>query len=175
MTRSTGPLKIVVGGKKIRLQSTDKRPTPWTRERLEKTPYLDPVIEEQLESKLEKLNVGLHVDKLQFGVYFRRPGDPITKSRLFSNEYEISHTDKGAGMLEFEYKVKLIRIRVRILNPCWWRTLDDATFIQLGNPMTDELASNVVINFHNIRKMATGIDYGNPCNDLIFPPHSIGR
>jgi RNA-dependent RNA polymerase len=39
---------------------------------------------------------------------------------------------------------------------------------QLGNPMVDEIAQNVVITFANIRKMARGFDYGHPCNGSYY-------
>jgi RNA-dependent RNA polymerase len=89
------------------------RPDPRTKERLDKTLYLNPEIEEELETKLEKLNVGIHVNKLQTGVYYRRPGDSITMHRLFSVEHEIAYGDRSAGLLQFEYKRKLIRLTVR--------------------------------------------------------------
>lgn len=103
---------IRIDGRKIQLHISSKRPDPKTKERLEKTLYLNPEIEEELEAKLEKLNVGLHVDRIQFGVYYRRPGDNVQASRLFSKEYEVSYANKSAGLLAFEYTHKLIRIRV---------------------------------------------------------------
>ena len=81
---------------------------------LEKTPYLPPEIEEEREEKMQKLNVGLHVDKVQFGVFYRIPGDSPKASRRFSNEYELSHRDRSAGFLQIEYDHKLIRIQVRV-------------------------------------------------------------
>lgn len=148
-----GTQKIRVNGRKIYMNISQRKPDHRIKERLEKTLYLNPEIEEELEAKLEKLDVGLHVDKLQFGVYYRRPGDSFKSSRLFSNEYEISHRNKSAGLLQFEYTHKLIRIR-------------------LGDPMTEQLAHNVVIAFANIRKVAMGLDFGNPfiCFELLVPP-----
>ena len=84
---------------------------------MEKTLYLNPEIEEELEAKLEKLNVGIHVDKLQIGVYFRRPGDDATKHRLFSVEHVIAPKTRSAGILQFEYERKLLRLVVSIM----WR------------------------------------------------------
>ena len=97
---------------KLLFSRTQNRPSRWVKERLEKTLYLNPEIEEALEDKLLKLNVGLHVEKLQFGVYYRNPGDTTRISRLFSVEYEVKYADRSAGMLEFEYKHKAIRITV---------------------------------------------------------------
>ncbi|EKM55297.1 uncharacterized protein PHACADRAFT_173398 [Phanerochaete carnosa HHB-10118-sp] len=148
-----GVHKVRVNGRKVHMNISPRKPEARVKERLEKTLYLNPEIEEELEAKLEKLDVGLHVDKLQFGVYYRRPGDSVKTSRLFSNEYEISHVNKSAGLLHFEYTHKLIRIR-------------------LGDPMTEQLAHNVVITFANIRKLAIGLDFGNPfvCFELLVPP-----
>ncbi|CDO73610.1 hypothetical protein BN946_scf185014.g80 [Trametes cinnabarina] len=144
---------IVINGKKLRLFRAKKPPTRSLRETLDKTPYLEPDEEEKREEKLRRLDIGLYVDRVQFGVFYREPKDPMTAPRIFSNEYEISHKDKGAGLLWFEYDHKLIRI-------------------QLGDKMTEEIGSNVAITFSNVRKLAIGIDYGNPfvCFDLLTPP-----
>ncbi|KAI0362487.1 RdRP-domain-containing protein [Trametes cingulata] len=144
---------IVINGRKMRLFRGKKAPGRALKETLEKTPYLEPDEEEKHEDKLRRLDIGLHVDKVQFGVFYRRPEDPMTAPRIFSNEYEISHRDKGAGMLWFEYDHKLIRI-------------------QLGDRMTEEIGSNIAITFSNIRKVAIGMDFGNPfvCFDLLTPP-----
>ncbi|GJE87096.1 RdRP-domain-containing protein [Phanerochaete sordida] len=148
-----GTHRVRVGNRKVHMSMSQRKPDHRIKERLEKTLYLNPEIEEELATKLEKLDVGLHVDKLQFGVYYRRPGDNVKQSRLFSNEYEVSYVDKSAGLLQFEYTHKLIRIR-------------------LGDPMTEQYAYNVVITFANVRKLATGLDFGNPfiCFELHVPP-----
>ncbi|KAM5531730.1 hypothetical protein V8D89_014579 [Ganoderma adspersum] len=144
---------VLVLGRKIRLFRTKERPSRSLKETLEKTPYLDPGLEEKREEKLRKLNLGLHVDKLQFGVFYRRPQDPMTASRTFSSEFEWSHRDKGAGLMWFEYDHKLIRI-------------------QLGDKMTEEIGSNIAITFANIRRTAIGMDFGNPfiVFELLTPP-----
>ena len=105
---------VLILGRKIRLFRTKERPSRGLKETLEKTPYLDPGLEEKREEKLRKLDLGLYVDKLQFGVFYRRPQDPMTASRIFSSEFEWSHRDKGAGLMWFEYDHKLIRIQVRM-------------------------------------------------------------
>ncbi|TBU35633.1 RdRP-domain-containing protein [Dichomitus squalens] len=144
---------VLVLGRKIRLFRSKDRPSRGLKETLDKTPYLDPALEEKREEKLRKLDMGLHVDKLQFGVFYRRPQDPMTASRIFSSEFEWGHRNKGAGMMWFEYDHKLIRI-------------------QLGDKMTEEIGSNVAITFSNIRRMAIGMDYGNPfiVFELLTPP-----
>ena len=55
-----GTQQIRVGRKKLFLTNSLRRPDPRTKERLEKTLYLNPEIEEELEAKLQKLDVGLH-------------------------------------------------------------------------------------------------------------------
>lgn len=106
---------VFINGRKTRLFRTKNRPGKGLKEQLEKTPYLEPDVEEKREEKLRKLDLGLHVDKLQFGVFYRRPEAPMTAGRIFSNEYEVSHRDKGAGLLWFDYDHKIIRIQVRLL------------------------------------------------------------
>lgn len=97
------------------MKMASSRPDARTKERLEKTLYLNPEIEEELEAKLEKLNVGIYVNKLQFGVFYRRPGDGFHKHRVFSVEHEIAPADGSAGLLQFEYNRKLLRLTVSIL------------------------------------------------------------
>ena len=108
---------IRMNGRKLFLSGSPNKPDPRTRERLEKTLYLNPEIEEKLEDKLYKLNVGLHVEKLQFGVFYKKPEDSPYESRRFSVEHEVAYTNRSAGMLEFEYTRKLIRIVVCITIP----------------------------------------------------------
>lgn len=106
-------LSIEVHGKKIFFHISGKRPMRKKAEILDKTPYLPPDTEEEREKILEKLNERLYVDKLQFGVFYRRADDSTKTSRRFSNEYELSHCDKSAGILYIEYDRKLIRIKVK--------------------------------------------------------------
>ena len=40
---------------------------------------------------------------------------------------------------------------------------------KLGDKMTEEYAYNVVITFANIRKLAIGLDFGNPCRYSHYP------
>lgn len=107
---------------------------------LDKTPYLNPDIEEELQEKKRLLDVSLRVDKVQIGLFYRpAPG----ANRSFSVEWEDHYTEKSLGWLGFEYEHKLIRIR-------------------LGDPMTEQIGSNIVIKFANIRKLAVSHDFGNP-------------
>ncbi|KAI0672875.1 RdRP-domain-containing protein [Trametes maxima] len=123
---------VIINGRKMRLFRAKKMPGRGLRETLDKTPYLEPDEEEKHEEKLYA---------------------SMTAPRIFSNEYEISHRDRGAGLLWFEYDHKLIRI-------------------QVGDKMTEQIGSNIAITFSNIRRLAVGIDFGNPfvCFDLLTPP-----
>ncbi|KZT06990.1 RdRP-domain-containing protein [Laetiporus sulphureus 93-53] len=122
-------------------------------QKLEKVPYVSPDVEEEKEEILRKFDVSLHVDKIQFGVFYQLPGSSSTASRAFSCEFEISHKNKGAGLLRFEYDRKLIHI-------------------QMGDTMTEETAHDIAITFVNIRELTVGLDFGNPfiCFDILTPP-----
>lgn len=104
---------ILVKDRKLRMYKAPKGPPRGLTALLSKTPYLDPDLEEARETTLTKLDIGLHVSKVQFGIFYRQPGAPPTASRLFSNEYEISHQHKSAGILHIEYDHKTIRVQVR--------------------------------------------------------------
>ena len=101
--------------KKLRFRVTGKAPSHSLQATLAKTPYLDPKIEEARETTIAQLDVGIQVDKVQFGVFYRRAQDPPNGYRLFSTEYELSYPKKSAGILQFEYAHKLLRLQVREL------------------------------------------------------------
>lgn len=118
---------------------------------LGRTPFVDPEIEETHERIVESLNVGLRVDRVQFGVLFRTRYDkPV--SREFSAEWSKEFTTRGVAWLRFEYDHKLIRI-----------TLGDST--------TEMLGSSIALNFINIQRMALGYQ-GKPhvVFELLTPP-----
>jgi RNA-dependent RNA polymerase len=78
---------------------------------------------------------------VQVGLFYRpHPG----ANRNFSIEWEASFTDKSLGWLSWEYERKLIRI-------------------QIGDRMTEQIGSSIVIKFSNIRKLGVNYDFGNPC------------
>ncbi|CAL1705570.1 unnamed protein product [Somion occarium] len=145
---------IEVNGRRLGFQKTGNTVNYQLSQTLDKAPYLPPELEEKREDILRKLSTSLHVDKVQFGVFYRRREDGPDSSRRFSNEYELSHRHKGAGLLWFEYEHKLIRV-------------------QLGDPMLEEEAYNIALSFANIKKIALGHDsFGIPflCFDLFVPP-----
>jgi RNA-dependent RNA polymerase len=84
---------------------------------LEKTPYIDPDLEEERQQKLYELQEQLRVDEVQFGVYYRTYPKGQIKTvppRAFSIECKLNYTTKSLGWLGFEYDHKLIRIEVRL-------------------------------------------------------------
>jgi RNA-dependent RNA polymerase len=83
---------------------------------LEKTPYVNPDLEEEREKKLRSLEARLRVDIVQFGTFYR-PTYPSSKDedlppRAFSIEWEGNYVKRSIGWLTFEYDHKLIRITV---------------------------------------------------------------
>ena len=88
---------------------------------LERTPYVDPDIEEEREKKLRALEARLRVDIVQFGIFYRprypsKDDEPL-HPRAFSVEWEGNYVKHSIGWLTFEYDHKLIRITVS-LNLC---------------------------------------------------------
>ncbi|KAI0075266.1 RdRP-domain-containing protein [Panus rudis PR-1116 ss-1] len=145
---------IHVNNRKLAFRNPHKRIDRQLSQILQKTPYIPPETEEIREDILNKLEGGIYVDKVQFGVFYRRKEDSPSDSRRFSTEYELKRRDRGAGMLRFEYQHKLIRLT-------------------LGDPTLDDDAYNIAITFANIRKLAIGHDsFGIPfiCFDLFTPP-----
>lgn len=104
---------ITLNSRRLNFRKTDNRPPFYLLQELVKTPYMSPDLEEERERKLRLLSHSIHVDKLQFGVFYRPSTDNPKASRRYSNEYEVSFKDKSVGILWFEYDHKLIRIQVR--------------------------------------------------------------
>ncbi len=110
---------VKVSGKKVWLRASDKRPSRAMVESLKKTPYMDPTAEEERVALVGRIGkIGIILDAIQFGVYYRRPDDPPEANRRFSNEYEIRRTDTFAGKLCFDYNHKLLRIEVSRSRDC---------------------------------------------------------
>jgi RNA-dependent RNA polymerase len=85
---------------------------------LEKTPYVNPDVEEARERKLRALEARLRVDIVQFGTFYRpnfpsKDGEPL-HPRAFSIEWEGNYVKNSIGWLTFEYDYKLIRITVSL-------------------------------------------------------------
>lgn len=131
---------IVVGRKKLRFYPSASTPQRGLATTLDKTPYVDPDIEEQRQYKIRALSEYICIIKVQIGLFFRQALRP---NRAFSVERELG-LDNSLGYLFWEYEHKLLRVR-------------------LGNNMTEEKGANIVIKFSNIRKWAVDYDFGNPC------------
>lgn len=141
MRKENNRIKVGLNNKTLKFYATSKPIDRGLAATLDKTPYLNPDIEEERQSKNRALDVHLRVDKVQIGLFYRpSPG----ANRNFSVEWEDSFTDKSLGWLFWEYDHKLIRVR-------------------LGDPMTEQTGRNIVIKFSNIRKLAINYDFGNPC------------
>lgn len=113
---------------------------------LDKTPYINPDIEEERQQKMRELDVHLRVDKVQMGLFYRQtPG----ANRSFSIEWEGSLVDRSLGWLSWEYEHQLMRVRV-------------------GDPMTEQTGFSIVVKFSNVRKLAVHYDFGNPCERLLY-------
>ena len=131
---------IEVNAKKLKFFPAATKPAFALAMTLDKTPYIDPDIEEERQEKIRKLDVSLRVDKVQFGLFYR---PPLGVTRNFSVEWE-GFANKSLVWLFWEYDHKLIRVRI-------------------GDPMTEQTCSSVVIRFSNIRKLGISYDFGNPC------------
>ena len=85
---------------------------------LEKTPYVNPDLEEEREKKLRALEARLRVDIVQFGTFYRpeypSKDDERLEPRAFSIEWEGNYVKHSIGWLTFEYDHKLIRITVSL-------------------------------------------------------------
>ncbi|KAK0463788.1 RNA dependent RNA polymerase-domain-containing protein [Desarmillaria tabescens] len=123
---------------------------------LQRTPFVNPDIEEEWEDKCRQLDLRIRIDAVQFGAYYRPsyPTSPKQRlaSRAYSIEWERDYAMNSAAWLKFEYKHKLIRIT-------------------LGNETTENEGQTIAISFSSINKIAIGYD-GKPyiCFDTITPP-----
>ncbi|KAI9060668.1 RdRP-domain-containing protein [Trametes sanguinea] len=147
--------RIRIRGRNVYLQEGDKPPRRGTVQFLHKTPFIDPAIDEEREARNYRIGqIGIVIDAIQFGVYFRRPDDPPTANRVFANEYEIRRMDTFSGRLCLDYDHKLMRI-------------------EMGNCVTDDTSKHIVIDLPNIKKTGYGTTPdGNyyVCFELFCPP-----
>ncbi|KAK7034082.1 hypothetical protein VNI00_012513 [Paramarasmius palmivorus] len=142
------PVKI--GGKKIKFYKRNEPPLHWLVMTLQRTPFVDPNIEEEYAEKIFALDDKLRVDVVQFGIFFKSPG--AGSVREYSIEWQNDYTRSSTAWLKFEYDHKLIRV-------------------MLGNPMTEETGYSVAISFASIQKIGVGYDPGAYiCFDTLTPP-----
>ncbi|KAI0367741.1 RdRP-domain-containing protein [Pilatotrama ljubarskyi] len=147
--------RIEVQGRKLWLRRSEKNPPRGHVLALNRTPYIDPILEEEREARLGRIGpLRIVLSVIQFGVYFRRADDPPTANRTFSNEYEIRRTDTFSGLLGLDYDRKLLRI-------------------EMGNCVTEYTSTHIVIDLSNIKKIGYGVnaagDY-HTCFELYCPP-----
>ncbi|KAJ3544084.1 hypothetical protein NMY22_g2913 [Coprinellus aureogranulatus] len=104
------PIKVL--GKKLHFRHGGKPPRRHVVATLDKTPFVDPDIEEKHVQTVWALDRSLRLEKVQFGAFFRKsyPG-----GRSFSVEWEKSYAPVGFASLKFEYDHKLLRLTVESL------------------------------------------------------------
>ncbi|KAH9940437.1 RdRP-domain-containing protein [Epithele typhae] len=149
---------VCVGGRRLFLKmkggSLSKSNKAKVRELL-KTPYVQPLDEQNRLQRLDEISaVVVKLDTIQFGVYFRRDGDPNTANRTFSAEHEISREDTVSGELIYNYNRKEF-------------------IVESGNPVTDDNTDLIIIEIRNIKKTAYGKDDNGQyyvCMELWHPP-----
>jgi RNA-dependent RNA polymerase len=110
---------IRIQGKNLKFTTSNQPPAKGLALTLEKTPYINPDIEEQRQQIIHQLQDPLRVDEVQFGVYYRtyrktRTTTKFVPPREYSVECKLDYTRHGEGWLRFEYDSKLIRIEVSI-------------------------------------------------------------
>ncbi|KAK0484002.1 RNA dependent RNA polymerase-domain-containing protein [Armillaria novae-zelandiae] len=146
---------IRIAGKKIKMYPKGNV-RDYVALTLQRTPFINPDIQEEWEDKCRQLDVRIRVDVVQFGAYYRPsyPTSPKQRlaSRAYSIEWERNYAVNGAAWLKFEYEHKLIRIT-------------------LGNETTETEGQTIAISFSSIDKIALGYD-GKPyiCFDTLTPP-----
>ncbi|KAF8226752.1 RdRP-domain-containing protein [Tricholoma matsutake] len=146
---------IRIEGKKVKFRRSG-HPMAHLAATLDKTPYVDPDLEEEHQKKVWELQDPLRVDAVQFG-FFYRPKYPSNdrlplSPRAFSIEWEHDCVTESSGWLAFEYDHKVIRLK-------------------LGNPIAEKLGSSIAISFRSIQKIGVGYDV-KPyiCFDTLTPP-----
>jgi len=116
--RHVADTPIKIDGRKLKFWKQNRSPHQGLAMTLQKTPYVDPDIEEDHQMKVWALETKLRVDTVQFGIFYREtyppPGQKTPTPRSFSIEWERDYVNSYAR-LAFEYDHKLIRITVSVL------------------------------------------------------------
>nr|KAF9074881.1 RNA dependent RNA polymerase-domain-containing protein [Rhodocollybia butyracea] len=145
--------RIKIRGQKLSFKDKHSQPTDKETAMLQKAPWMDPLMEQEREIRVNELQVtqgtGLRVERVQFGVLFQeRDG---RGSRKYSVEWEKEYSSDGQAWLKFEYDHKLLKIEV-------------------GDRLTSNIGSNIVLPFASISKIAVGNDY--KYGFIIFDTHT---
>ncbi|KAK0447465.1 RNA dependent RNA polymerase-domain-containing protein [Desarmillaria tabescens] len=143
---------IRIQGKKIRVgRIRDLAPEDaWA---LQRTPFIDPALDDEYEDKCRQLQGQIRVDAVQFGV-LHYPSYPTSSpnSPAALREYSVEWESECTAWLTFEYAYKAIHIT-------------------LGDEMKESICKSITLSFSNINKLAVGYD-GMPyiCFDTFTPP-----
>ncbi|KAF8660604.1 hypothetical protein AX16_001583 [Volvariella volvacea WC 439] len=148
------PLRIA--GAKIDAQQSQRTPEGSLVERLLKTAYQDPDIQEKYQNILAKLEAPLRINVLQIGVFYREryPSDKSQQlgPRSFSIEWEKEYESQSAAWLRMNYDQRRI-------------------VFELGSVVTEKTGKEVSVPFANIQRIGVG---NNPepylCIDTLVPP-----
>lgn len=160
------PVKI--HGKKITFGDKHSTPTDQETAMLQKAPWVDPEKEKDREWRVLELEQGpgLRVVTLQFGVLFQNPKARPGESRAYSIEWEKEYASKGQAWLKFEYDHKLLKIEVSFMvSLVSYRCMLN---FQVGDRLSENFGSNIVLYFASISKIAVGYEYGNACKSCSF-------
>ncbi|KAF5392927.1 hypothetical protein D9757_001219 [Collybiopsis confluens] len=149
---------IRLGGSNLRFRDRRKSTSVRDTARLQNAPFVDPEREQDRERRVEELEhgVGLRVAKVQFGLLFMDPGATAGSSRKYSSEWEKEYNESGQAWLKLKFDHKLVNIEV-------------------GNRLSENVGTNIVIDFASIAKIAVGYDYGYACLVelvIIFDTHT---
>ncbi|KAH8117020.1 RNA dependent RNA polymerase-domain-containing protein [Phellopilus nigrolimitatus] len=144
-----GIIVPVVRSRRIWMQELGRLKNKGILETLRKVPYQDPSLDRERDDKLQRLDVSLRIDKLQFGIWLQQP---LPNRQVdFAVEWEKGYTAIGNAQLRIEFDHKIIRI-------------------QVGDPYIDYEAHSLVLKFSNIQDIWVGFDFGPYiCFELLSP------
>lgn len=110
---------VQIAGKRVDAHQSQRTPEGPLVERLLKTAYQDPDIQERYRNILAKLDAPLRVNVLQIGVFYREhyPSDKSQRlgPRSFSVEWEKAYESESAAWLRMNYDLKRIVLEVGTL------------------------------------------------------------
>jgi RNA-dependent RNA polymerase len=160
---------IRIDGRILKFYLSKEPPPRGLAMTLEKTPYINPDIEEERQQKMQLLQDQIRVDEVQFGVFYRTyPKVPSPTKRVppraFSIECKLNYERASQGWLRVEYDSKLIRIEVLLSNFDFDRPFSH-TCAKLGDRMTEQVGMSIAISFSSISELFVGYD-GKPCQFL---------
>ena len=134
-----------IESRRIMMRDSGNKPTKKIIEMLRKVPYQEPSIDRERDEILSKLALSWRIDKLQIGLWLKRPTtrQGNASGGVFAVEWEKDYTAVGNARLAFDYENKFL-------------------IFHLGDPSLDDISHRVIIKFFNIRQMWAGYDF-RPC------------